>query len=127
MMRTASGVPVVRSEWLSAESGGVRIIDVREHLEFCGPLGHLEGAELVPLSRLEEASCGWNRDEPLVTVCAYGTRSGQAAVALAEKGFSRVASLYGGMTRWVEEGRLAVEILGDRARQDAEAFVGMDI
>ena len=127
VMRTASGVPVVRGEWLGAEREGVRIIDVREHLEFCGPLGHLEGAELVPLSGLEEAALGWKRDEPLVTVCAYGTRSGQAAVTLAEHGFSRVASLHGGMTVWAEEGRAAVDILGDRARQDAEEFVGMGI
>ena len=62
-----------------------------------------------------------------MTVCAYGTRSGKAAIVLAEHGFSRVASLHGGMTRWAEEARAAVEVLGDRTREDADAFVGMDI
>jgi len=127
VMRTASGVPVVSGEWLCTERKGVRIIDVREHLEFCGPLGHLNGAELVPLSQLEDTARDWRRDEWLVTVCAYGTRSGKAAIALEELGFSRVASLHGGMTRWAEEGRAAVEILGDRPREDAEAFAGMGI
>ena len=127
VMRTASGVPVVSGEWLGTERKGVRIIDVREHLEFCGPLGHLKGAELVPLSQLEDTARDWRRDESLVTVCAYGTRSGKAAIALAERGFSRVASLHGGMTRWAEEGRAAVEILGDRPCEDAEALAGMGI
>lgn len=127
LLRTASGVPVVQGDWLATEGKRVRVIDVREHLEFCGPLGHLEGAELVPLSTLAEAARTWNREEPLVTVCAYGTRSGKAAQVLAALGFSRVASLHGGMTRWAQDGRPALEILGDRARQDAEALAGMGI
>jgi glyoxylase-like metal-dependent hydrolase (beta-lactamase superfamily II)/rhodanese-related sulfurtransferase len=127
VMRTEGGVPVVLGHWLNDELQSVRIIDVREHLEFCGPLGHLEGAELVPFARLDEAVRDWKKDEPLVIVCAYGTRSGKAAIALAKRGFSRVASLHGGMMLWSEEGRAAVGILGDRARQDAEVFVGMGI
>ena len=127
VMRTESGVPVVLGEWVAQERGNVRIIDVREHLEFCGPLGHLDGAELVPLAGLERAAVSWERDAPIVTVCAYGTRSGKAALALAAMGFSQVASLHGGMTRWTEEGRPAVEILGDRGRQDAGVFSGMGI
>lgn len=62
VMRTASGVPVVLGDWLSSEGKGVRIIDVREHVEFCGLLGHLEGAELVPLSQLVTS----HRDDPSI-------------------------------------------------------------
>ena len=127
VMRTESGAPVVLGDWLGGEGRNVRVIDVREHLEFCGPLGHLENAELIPLARLEDAAQQWDRDVPIVTVCAYGTRSGKAALALAELGFTRVASLHGGMTRWADEGRPAVEILGDRGRQDAGVFTGMNI
>ncbi len=127
VMRTTSGVPVVLGDWLADHAQNVRIVDVREHIEFCGPLGHLAGAELVPLSKLAEASSDWSREQPLVTVCAYGTRSGKAALSLYERGFSHVASLHGGMTKWSEEGRPAVEVLGDRTRQDAEAFAGMGI
>ena len=36
--------------------GDYRLIDVREAEEFDGPLGHLEQAELLPLSQVKEAS-----------------------------------------------------------------------
>ena len=114
-------------DWLAANLRGVRLVDVREHIEFCGPLGHIEGAELVPLSGLQDTARAWPRDRPVVSVCTYGTRSGKAARLLAEEGFAEVASLHGGMIRWVEEGRSRVEVLGDRARQDAAAWQGMGI
>jgi len=124
---TTSGVPVVPPDWLAANPRGVRVVDVREHIEFCGPLGHIEGAELVPLSGLQGATRAWPRDRPVVTVCTYGTRSGKAARLLAREGFVEVASLHGGMIRWSEEGHSRVEVLGDRARQDAAAWQGMGI
>jgi sulfur dioxygenase len=125
--RTTSGVPVVSPDWLAANLHGVRLVDVREHIEFCGPLGHIEGAELVPLSGLQNAARAWPRDRPVVAVCTYGTRSGKAALLLAEQGFAAVASLHGGMVRWADEGRSRVEVLGDRERQDAAAWQGMGI
>ena len=47
----------------------VRRIDVREPDEFIGPLGHLPGAELVPLGTLEAASADWPREHPLLLIC----------------------------------------------------------
>jgi sulfur dioxygenase len=124
---TPSGVPVVKAEWLAAHGGEVRLVDVREHLEFCGVLGHLEGAELVPLATLEASARDWDRAVPVVTVCAYGTRSGKAALLLRDLGFERVASLHGGMVQWAELDLPAVERRGGRASQEAGAFLGMDI
>ena len=46
---------------------------------------------------------------------------------LGDQGFARVASLHGGMVRWTDEGRPAVDVMGDRAPQDAAAWQGMDI
>ncbi len=125
--RTESGVPVVEPAWLASHPGATRIVDVREHLEFCGPLGHIAGAELVPFAGLLDAARGWDRQQPLVTVCAYGTRSGKAARMLAGEGFARVASLHGGMVRWGDEGLPRVDVLADRIRQDAPAWQGADI
>ncbi len=127
VQRTASGVPVVSPAWLADHLETLHLIDVREHFEFCGPFGHISGADLVPLAELEARAQGWERDVPIVTLCAYGTRSGKAAVLLEQQGFSRVASLNGGMVRWLEEGRPAVDVLRDRAPQDAAAWLGMDI
>jgi sulfur dioxygenase len=125
--RTASGVPVVEPAWLAAHPGRARVVDVREHVEFCGPLGHIAHAELVPFAGLLGAARDWERERPIVTVCAYGTRSGKAARLLAEAGFARVASLHGGMVRWGDEGLPRVDVMGDRIRQDAPAWQGADI
>jgi glyoxylase-like metal-dependent hydrolase (beta-lactamase superfamily II)/rhodanese-related sulfurtransferase len=122
--RTPSGVPAVEGAWVEAHRRELHLVDVREPLEFCGPLGHLEGAELVPLAHLAARAKDWDRARPLVTVCTYGVRSGKAALHLSEAGFERVASLHGGLVHWGAEGRPVVEVLGDRSRQDAEAWHG---
>lgn len=75
----------------------VRRIDVREPEEYTGPLGHLPGAELIPLSTLEAASASWPREEPLLLICRSGGRSAKAAQALAQRGFNHLYNLAGGM------------------------------
>ncbi len=75
----------------------VRRIDVREPDEYTGPLGHLPGAELVPLATLEAASATWPREAPLLLICRSGGRSATAAQALAQRGFTRLYNLAGGM------------------------------
>ena len=77
-----------------------RVIDVREPGEFAGELGHIEGAELVPLATLPEAARTWPRDAELVVVCRSGARSSRAAEVLRELGFERVVNMSGGMTAW---------------------------
>jgi glyoxylase-like metal-dependent hydrolase (beta-lactamase superfamily II)/rhodanese-related sulfurtransferase len=124
---TPSGAPVVTAEWVAAHRDGVRIVDVREHQEFCGALGHIEGAELVPLVELEASVADWDRSAPIITICAYGTRSGKAALLLRHHGFQRVASLHGGMVRWAELGLPAVAVRGGGGSQEADAFLGLDI
>ena len=75
----------------------VRRIDVREPDEYTGPLGHLPGAELVPLGTLEAASATWPREAPLLLICRSGGRSAKAAQALAQRGFKHLYNLAGGM------------------------------
>lgn len=75
----------------------VRRVDVREPDEFDGPLGHLPGAELVPLSTVEAASSAWPREKPLLLICRSGSRSAKAAQLLASRGFSVLYNLAGGM------------------------------
>lgn len=75
----------------------IRMIDVREPDEFTGPLGHLPGAELVPLGTVERASESWSREKPLLLICRSGGRSASAATALASRGFTRLYNLVGGM------------------------------
>jgi rhodanese-related sulfurtransferase len=81
-----------------------RIIDVRAPEEFTGELGHIPGAELVPLATLEEHARGWKKDDALVLVCRSGARSTRAAVELAAAGFTRICNLAGGTLAHVAAG-----------------------
>ncbi len=100
VVRSPTGAPVVSVDWVSQNLERYRIIDVRQPNEFVGPLGHLEGAELVPLGTLEAKATEWDRDEPLVVICRSSGRSDHAAMALENLGFRRVASMSGGMMAW---------------------------
>lgn len=84
--------------------GTARLVDVREPHEFTGELGHVSGAELVPLETLEAACKAWERDTPLVMICRSGGRAGRAAEHLAAQGFSAVMNMVGGMLAWNESG-----------------------
>lgn len=75
------------------ENRDLRCIDVREPEEFVGELGHIPGAELVPLDTVEGAQRDWDRSEMLVVVCRSGGRSGKAAGLLVRAGCSN-------MPRW---------------------------
>jgi sulfur dioxygenase len=105
---TAGGIPEIAPEWVAANAGGVRIVDVREPNELSGELGHIPGVELAPLATVEKVAASWDREQPLVVLCRSGGRSGRAALQLRAMGFSRVASMRGGMMLWNEH-RFPVE------------------
>lgn len=88
-------VPASALDALPADT--VRRIDVREPQEYTGDLGHLPGAELVPLATVEATSAGWPREQPLLLICRTGNRSAKAAELLAARGFTRLYNLTGGM------------------------------
>lgn len=98
--RTYAGVPEIPVAWLAEHRREVHLVDVREPAEFDGELGHIEGAELVPLSSLRGALTPWPREAPVVVICRSGGRSAQGALILEGAGFTRVANLTGGMIAW---------------------------
>jgi sulfur dioxygenase len=100
LTRSPAGMPEVAAEWLREHASELFVIDVREPDEYRGALGHLAGAELVPLGSLIAAAASFPRDRPVVAVCRSGGRSGRAALELLRLGFARVASLRGGMVEW---------------------------
>ncbi len=87
----------------------VQLLDVREPHEFSQGLGHIEGAKLLPLGRLQAHLADLSRQRPIVTVCRSGVRSARAAAMLAKAGFEQVANLRGGMLRWRAEGGAVVD------------------
>ncbi|HLT31194.1 MAG TPA: rhodanese-like domain-containing protein [Myxococcaceae bacterium] len=87
----------VPPEALRTLPAGTRWIDVREPVEFDGPLGHLPGSELIPIAGIEAAAVSWDREIPLLLICRSGARSGRAAIALHQMGFKHLYNLAGGM------------------------------
>ncbi|HVJ25737.1 MAG TPA: MBL fold metallo-hydrolase, partial [Burkholderiales bacterium] len=79
---TFAGIWEVQPHWLEEHLRDVQIVDVREPDEFNGPLGHVPGAKLIPLGKLNERSVELKKAEPLVIVCRSGARSAQATVLL---------------------------------------------
>lgn len=98
----------VDPSYVEAHRDNVALIDVREPQEFTGELGHVPGAQLVPLARLLDAADAWDRERAIVLVCRSGGRSARAATELAKRGFRQLYNLKGGMLAW-NEARLPVE------------------
>jgi sulfur dioxygenase len=97
---TFAGIWEVQPNWLEEHAGEVQIVDVREPEEFNGPLGHVEGARLLPLGQLADQMKALTKATPIVVVCRSGARSAQATLMLGKGGFDKVANLAGGMLRW---------------------------
>jgi rhodanese-related sulfurtransferase len=73
-----------------------------------GELGHVPGAEIVPLGSIESVAKTWDKEQEIVLVCRSGARSARAASLLASLGFRRPMNMVGGMIAW-NEARLDLE------------------
>lgn len=104
VVRTYAGLYEVSADWVARHRDSVNVLDVRSAAEFDGELGHIQGATLISLDELRARLDDVPRDKPVVTVCQTGKRSGLAMDILRRAGFSRAASLSGGMVRWRELG-----------------------
>lgn len=100
-----AGYRDVTSEEVSLPPAGFRLIDVREPHEYTGPLGHIPGAELVPLGTVMAQAAQWKKDEALLFICKVGGRSANAAQALHRLGFTKTMNLVGGMMAWNAAGK----------------------
>jgi rhodanese-related sulfurtransferase len=75
------------------------LIDVREPDEFAA--GHAAGARNVPLGAIDGAKgLPSNKAQPLVVLCASGSRSTRAVAMLRKAGYSSVHALAGGTAAW---------------------------
>jgi len=107
LTRTAEGIPEVTHDWVADHLDDVRVIDVREPDELEGELGSLYGTENIPMDDLEarmREPGEDDRNEPIVLVCRSGNRSATAARLLEELGFTRVASMAGGIKAYRGKG-----------------------
>lgn len=78
-------------------TGELQIIDVREPDEW--QAGHIQTARHIPMDELPDRLDEIDRDQPLVTVCRSGSRSGKMADLLREHGYD-AQNMEGGMEAW---------------------------
>ena len=77
------------------------LLDVRTEEEFNGPLGHIDGALLIPLDELPDKVSQLDslKQKQIIVYCRSGNRSRYATEFLSEKGFKAV-NMLGGMKAW---------------------------
>lgn len=102
--QTYGGLKEIDAQWVAEHLDEVTVVDVREPEEFNDRLGHIASATLMPLGQLQGSLSALPTDQPIVTVCHAGSRSGQATVILQKADFAQVANLRGGMLAWHEAG-----------------------
>lgn len=86
-----------------AQLGHCRLLDVRRPDEFCGELGHIEGATLMTLeSHFAEGIRAEDKEQTIVIICRSGARSSRAAAYAQALGFKSVYNMAGGMIEWNE-------------------------
>ena len=84
---------------------GARLVDVRDPDELRSrDLGRIQGVVNLPMGSATQSMAGDNPNTPVVLVCRSGRRSAWVARELAERGFTQVYNLAGGMIAWNEAG-----------------------
>ncbi len=104
VVHTYAGLTEIAPDWVAHHRRAVHVLDVRGAAEFDGELGHLQGAQLIPLDELRDRLDEVRTDKPVVVVCQTGKRSGLASLILRKAGVERTANIAGGMVRWRELG-----------------------
>jgi len=112
--------PEIRPAEAHAQLSRFHVVDVREPHEFQGALGHIPGAESIPLGRIDAAAERLRGGREVLAVCRSGQRSARACQRLAELGVAPPTNLAGGMIAWSREG-LPVE---RRAMESLEQLLG---
>jgi len=69
-------------------SNGATILDVRTKVEYQS--GHLRNSINIPVGNLEQNIKKLNKNKPIITCCASGSRSASARRILKSKGFEQV-------------------------------------
>lgn len=80
-----------------------RVIDVREPGEFRGR--HIEGAQNIPLSKIESGESALPSEGVLFICCQRGSRAEKAcALSRSHPTAARLSVIQGGMNSWIQSG-----------------------
>jgi len=78
------------------------LIDVRSAADY--EREHIPGSRFLPLEVLSARAEELPRDQLIVLICGGGSRSEVGCEQLAQLGFTKVASLRGGLSAWKRNG-----------------------
>ena len=92
----------VRLQELCASSKPPALLDVRSAQEFAR--GSIVGARHVDLGALSNVVDELDPHAPIVLICMSGARSAQGCQYLAQRGFTRLYNLGGGLASWACHG-----------------------
>lgn len=92
------------NEMLKVKSG-LTLLDVREPAELI-TMGAIEGVENISVQQLKNriGELPQDKSSPVVTICASGGRSTEAAHILQQVGYKNVMNLTGGTIGWIKKG-----------------------
>jgi rhodanese-related sulfurtransferase len=104
LLRSPSGVPLHRADFVSRQGRSVRIVDVRTPEELTGALGYVPGSDYVARENAIEVLTRLDRDAPLIIVSRGGERAAELAHELERRGQRFVAAMMGGIVAWRDLG-----------------------
>lgn len=101
--RAKGSTLVGASDAVRLANAGALILDVRDAKEY--ETGHIIDARSMPAGEVAERAETLKKykEKPVVVCCESGFASASAATALRAKGFSKVATLRGGLRSWRQE------------------------
>lgn len=99
---TSSSARISISQALDEYRSGAFILDVRTSEEW--GQSHIPGSLSIPLDQLSGRLSEVPRDRDVVVVCRTGSKSLEGLKILQGAGFTRVASMTGGMAAWQAAG-----------------------
>lgn len=74
------------------------LLDVRDPQEY--HYARIDGSTLIPLQQIPARIGELDPTRSIVVICHHGMRSLQAANYLAQRGFTKIANLSGGIDAW---------------------------
>jgi len=95
--------------WQQGEASPIpfMFLDVRTVEEF--KRGHIKGAHLIPVQVLADHLADVPKDKQVYVYCHSGKRSARAAKLLADKGYTNIENVLGGIEAWKAAGHPVVK------------------
>ena len=98
-MMAGLSVQAIKARLDAGES--LLLVDIREPYELM--ISHLDGAQAIPMSEIQDRYTEIPRDRPVVIFCHHGVRSVRVIEALQEIGYTNLINMQGGIDAWSKE------------------------